>query len=165
MNNRKIRLRTEYHIRLTNNLITNYIQAAQAMSEFGMSAQKTFVSLLCDMNNFAKGIIFHAKGSSIDYSFNVGVAMDGIMCRKDISQVWFGRSDPACVTEFSSKDFEYYKYLSFNLLNNGKSSRGLTILTPSGEGMYFDGMNEIKFEYKGDDNGDLEIPIWEEIFG
>ena len=72
-----------------------------------MRAQKTFVSLLCDMNNFAKGIIYHAQGSKTDYSLNLEVAQDGIMYRKDVSQVWFGRSDPDCITEFTKKDFEY----------------------------------------------------------
>ena len=163
MKNRKIRLRNQYQIRLTNNLITNYIQAAQAMSSFGMHPQKTFVSLLCDMKNIAKGIVYHAKGTIRDYSFNLEVALGGIMSRKDISQVWFGRSDPDCITEFTSRDFEYYKYFSSNLLNNGKSPRGLSILTPTGEARYFDGLSEIEYEYKIEKNGEIELPIWEEI--
>jgi len=165
MENRKIRLKTQYRIKLSNSLITNYIHAAQAMSDFGMRAQKTFVSLLCDMNNFAKGIIYHAQGSSRDYSFNLEVALDGILYKKELSQVWFGRSDPDCITGFTSKDFEYYKFFSLNLLKNGKSPRGLSILTPSGNARYFDGMNEIEYEYKPDEDGEIEIPIWEEIFG
>jgi hypothetical protein len=30
---------------------------------------------------------------------------------------------------------------------------------------YFDGMNEIEYEYKTEENGEIELPIWEEIFG
>ncbi len=111
----------------------------QAMSEFGMNAQQTFVSLVCNKNNIAMGTIHHALGTIRDYSFNSEVALQAILSIKNVSQIWFGRSSPDCMTELSEKDHEYYRWLSENLLNNNIGSRGLIIVTPSGDAKYSDG--------------------------
>ncbi len=164
MENRKIGVIIEYHTKLKNNLIAHHIDAAQAMSKFGMNAQQTFVSLVCDKNNIVMGTICHALGTIRDYFFNTEVALQAIVSIKNATQIWFGRSSPDCLTEFSEKDHEYYRWLSANLLNNNIGSRGLIIITPSGDAKYSDGVNEISFTYEIIDNGELEIPVWSEIF-
>ncbi len=164
MENKRIRVRIQYYTKLKSNLIANYTDAAQAMSKFGMFAAQTFVSLVCDENNIAKGTIHHALGNISDYAFDLNVALKGILSIKNASQVWFGRSSPDCITELSERDYEYYRYLSENLLNNKISSRGLIITTPSGDAKYFDGINEIRFSYEIIENGELSLPVWEEVF-
>ena len=109
---RKIGVEAEHYIKIPNNIVKNYCDAANILaSAIGMAAQQSFVSLICNHEKKALGVIHHAIGGITDYSFNIDVAASSISNIDGGFQVWFGRNSPDSIINISNRDIETIKAL------------------------------------------------------
>lgn len=164
MTNRKIGIRTDYTTTITNKLILDHTDAARAMSRYATGAQPNFVSLVCDANNVAQGIVRHALGVRNEYVMDPKVSLEALSNISGASQVWFGRNSFYCDLNLIENDRKYYDFFSTQLPLNDIAVRGLIILTPTGNANYFDGQNEFHFSHEIKEDGSIEMPIWGERF-